>query len=200
MGIEDYETVRDTATGEAGEVSRAEVLLALEMLRQLRDELDEWEPRLIATAREIGVSWAALAPALGVASRQAAERRYLRVRQTGHQGTGDQRVQAERDQRAGDRAVRDWARRNAATLRRIAGLVGEFDQNVHNALAADDAATLLGPLADAHPHLRNAHPRLAAEVAGIAEQTELLRRVTQEQRINRSANGRSTIGSADQDL
>jgi len=35
---------------------------------------------LIGAARAAGISWAELAPAMGVTSRQAAERRYLRVR------------------------------------------------------------------------------------------------------------------------
>src|SRR5690242_19779319 len=53
------------------------VLAALTLLRWLGAELCSWEPKLIAAARERGASWANVAPALGVASRQAAERRYL---------------------------------------------------------------------------------------------------------------------------
>ncbi|WP_130445308.1 hypothetical protein [Kribbella rubisoli] len=45
----------------------------------MREWLAAWEPLLIGAAREQGVSWAELAPALGVASRQAAERRHLRL-------------------------------------------------------------------------------------------------------------------------
>src|SRR5688572_13221790 len=75
----------------------AEVLAALVALRALRASLDDWEPELIAAARSTGASWAELAPVLGVASRQAAERRYLRLRQPrpGEAGlTGDERVAA----------------------------------------------------------------------------------------------------------
>ena len=80
---------------------------ALTLLRELREELAGWEPQLIEAARALNTSWADLAPALGVASRQAAERRYLRLRPApdGTSGTGDERVAAERDKRAGDKAV-----------------------------------------------------------------------------------------------
>ncbi|MFE4825176.1 type III effector protein, partial [Streptomyces sp. NPDC056704] len=42
---------------------------------------------------------------LGVASRQAAERRYLRVRPGTPGTTGEQRVQATRNRRAADRTI-----------------------------------------------------------------------------------------------
>ncbi|WP_218920461.1 hypothetical protein [Lentzea guizhouensis] len=119
--MNDYETVRATA---AAPGTANEVLAALMLLRELRDELSGWEPQLIEAARALGTSWADLAPALGVASRQAAERRYLRVRRTGEGGTGDERVQAERDRRAGDKAVTAWARENAGVLRVLAAQVG----------------------------------------------------------------------------
>src|SRR3954451_6834320 len=98
-------------------VDPAELLDALVLLRRAQTELAGIEPTLIAAARAAGVSWQALAPALGVASRQAAERRYLRstadpTEQPG--ATRDARVQAERDRRAGDRAVTRWANDNTA--------------------------------------------------------------------------------------
>ncbi|MGW3852971.1 HSP18 transcriptional regulator, partial [Streptomyces fagopyri] len=55
-------------------------LSALLMLREIREQLAGWESGLIETARRQGASWADLAGPLGVASRQAAERRYLRLR------------------------------------------------------------------------------------------------------------------------
>ena len=99
----------------ADTADREQLLTALTGLRLLRDELAAWEPELITAARAVGASWVALAPALGVASRQAAERRYLRL-QPSHTGekTGEARVDAERGRRAGDRAVAEWARRNSA--------------------------------------------------------------------------------------
>jgi hypothetical protein len=44
------------------------LLEALIRIRAVREHLAEWEPRLIDQARAVGVSWAQLAPALGVAA------------------------------------------------------------------------------------------------------------------------------------
>jgi hypothetical protein len=170
------------------------VLAALTTLRELRGRLAAWEPELITAARELGVSWAGLAPALGVTSRQAAERRYLRLRPSaGGEPTGEGRVQAERDKRAGDRAVARWARENSGELRRLAGQVGALENLagpardrvdvVQRALADDDPATLLSPLADAHEHLEATHAHLAEKIRSVTDQTERLRRDT---RLNRS--------------
>lgn len=108
---------------EAGQAGSQEALSALLLLREARDQLAEWEPGLIEAAREAGASWADLAHPLGVSSRQAAERRYLRIRPGNPGSTGEQRVQATRDRRAADRTVTDWARANAADLRRLAGQI-----------------------------------------------------------------------------
>jgi len=179
MPIGDYESLRDAVTS-SQDLSPDQALAAITLLRELRTELTGWEPLLIAAARELGTSWADLAPALGVASRQAAERRYLRLRASDLAGsTGEQRVQAERDRRAGDRAVSRWARDNSATLRTLAGQVGELDPAVHSALAQDDAAALLGPLAAALDHLRATHPDLADRVGTVGEHTDRVRRDTQ---------------------
>ena len=175
----DYDAVRSAA---AAPGDATEVLAALMLLRQLRDELSGWEPQLIEAARALGTSWADLAPALGVASRQAAEKRYLRVRRTGEGGTGDERVQAERDRRAGDRAVTAWAQQNAAVLRNLAAQVGPHDPAVQQALAGEDAAGLLGPLAQAGPGLRDGQPGLARQIADIGRHTHQLRADALEQR------------------
>jgi hypothetical protein len=168
----DYETVRETA---ASPGDATQVLAALMLLRELRDELSGWEPQLIEAARALGTSWADLAPALGVASRQAAEKRYLRVRRTGAAGTQDEQVQAERDRRAGDKAVAAWARDNAAVLRMLAARVGPHSEAVQRALGGEDAAGLLEPLADAGPGLRAGHPGLAEQIARIGAETDRLR-------------------------
>ncbi len=175
----DYDTVRDTA---AAPGDATQVLAALRTLRRLRDELSGWEPQLIEAARDLGTSWADLAPVLGVASRQAAERRYLRVRQTGESGTGDERVQAERDRRAGDKAVAAWARQNASVLRMLAAQVGPHHPAVQEALGGEDAAGLLGPLAEAGPALRSGHPGLADRIAEIGSQADQLRTDAQQRR------------------
>jgi hypothetical protein len=181
MAIGDYETVRAAATGD--DLSAGQVLSALVLLRRLRDELAGWEPQLIAAARELGTSWAELAPALGVASRQAAERRYLRLRPSElgatAEGTAEGRVRAERDRRAADRAVSQWARDNAASLRSLAGQVGRVDVVVREALAEDDAVALLGPLTAALSRVRATDPGLAAEIQSVNEQAEEVRRDTQ---------------------
>ncbi len=174
------------ATAAPGDLTAAQALEALGLLHELRAQLAEWEPQLIATARNLGSSWADLAPALGVASRQAAERRYLRLRSSDLTGsTGEQRVQAERDRRAGDRAVSQWARDNSAALRGLAGKVGELDASVHRALGEDDAAALISPLAEAHDHLRATHPELADRIGAVGEHTVRVRRDTQVQRAER---------------
>ncbi|MEV6236728.1 HSP18 transcriptional regulator [Lentzea sp. NPDC051838] len=182
MPIGDYEVVRAAACANE-DLSTTQVLAALVLLRELRAELAGWEPQLIAAARGLGTSWADLAPALGVASRQAAERRYLRLRPSDLDGaTGDERVQAERDRRAGDRAVSRWARDNAASLRTLAGHVGEVDSSVRGALSGNDAAELLEPLAYAHDRIRATHPALADQIGAITEQTDQVRRDTQNRR------------------
>ncbi|MEU4248944.1 HSP18 transcriptional regulator [Amycolatopsis sp. NPDC026612] len=175
------------AAARAGLVDPQQVLAALSGLRLLRDELASWEPELITAARAAGASWVALAPALGVASRQAAERRYLRLQPSrSGEKTGEARVDAERDRRAGERAVADWARRNSAILRRLAGQVSALDglgpagqasaERLGAALGDDDPATLLPPLAAARPHLTGAHAGLAEQLGEISAQTDRLRR------------------------
>ncbi len=164
--------------------SRAEVLAAIEVLRHLRDELTAWEPELITAARARGASWVELAPALGVASRQAAERRYLRLRPSASgEATGEGRVRAERDKRAGERAVALWARANSASLRELAGQVSaasgmpaDGQDQVRDALADNDPTALLTPLADAQPHLGDDHATLAARIETVTEHAEQLRR------------------------
>ena len=169
----------------------ADAVAALTLLRHLREELATWEPRLIAAARAHGASWIQLAPALGVASRQAAERRYLRLRpdEAGTASTGEQRVRAERDRRAGDRAVAKWARDNAIGLRQLAAqvsaldgdqnLVGDAQRHVDTVTAAlgeSDTAALLGPLTEAHPHLHASHPGLADKIATVNDEGNQARR------------------------
>jgi hypothetical protein len=184
-------TVRDVhkvvlAAGRS-EVPPDQLLAALASLRSLREQLAGWEPELIAAARSGGTSWAALAPALGVASRQAAERRFLRLRPSASgEATGEARVDAERDRRAGDRAVADWARRNSAVLRQLAGQVsalGDLDgearanaDRLSAALGDDDVTSLLLPLAAIRGHLERDHAGLADRLGAIGDHADLVRR------------------------
>ncbi|MFH9424589.1 type III effector protein [Streptomyces sp. NPDC017529] len=155
-----------------------QALASLSLLRQVREQLAGWETGLIETARDAGASWADLARPLGVASRQAAERRYLRGRPGPAGTTGEQRVQATRQARAADRTTAAWARRNAADLRRLAGQITALTDlpptarrplsELHAALAHDDPADLIAPLAATRPHLAAAHPGLAARLDTLA--------------------------------
>lgn len=167
-------------------------LAALVMLREVREQLAGWESVLIETARDQGASWAELAGPLGVASRQAAERRYLRLRPGAAGSTGEQRVQATRDSRAAERSVTSWARDNAADLRRLAGQItaltglpdGALDAvgELNLALADDDAALLVRPLTDTRRHLRPEDAQLAARVDAVTRHTDQLRQGTTNER------------------
>lgn len=151
-----------------------QALASLMLLRQVREQLAGWETGLIETARDAGASWADLAHPLGVASRQAAERRYLRGRPGPAGTTGEQRVQATRERRAAERTNATWARRNAADLRRIAGQITALTDlpatarlplsQLHAALAHDDPAELIRPLNATRAHLATTHPDLAARL------------------------------------
>jgi hypothetical protein len=174
-----------TAAGSAGTAGDRgagpeQALASLLLLRQVREQLAGWEAGLIETARRAGASWADLAHPLGVASRQAAERRYLRNRPGPAGSTGEQRVQATRERRAADRALATWARRNAADLRRIAGQITALTDlppaarlpvsRLDAALAQDDPAALVSPLYATRPHLTTAHPGLAARLDTLTAQ------------------------------
>ena len=167
---------------------RSELVAALAALRELREELASWEPALIAAARSAGVSWADLAPALGVSSRQAAERRFLRLQPSGARDgrTGEERVRDERDRRAGDRAVAEWARRNSGELRLLAGRIGALEglpaeaqrqvDVVQDALGDDDVSALVHRLAEAGSHLGRTTSQLAEQVRSVADRVDRVRR------------------------
>lgn len=155
---------------DAAEPGPDQALASLMLLRQVREQLAGWETGLIETARDAGASWADLAGPLGVASRQAAERRYLRGRPGAVGTTGEQRVTATRRARAADRATATWARANAADLRRLAGQITALDHlapqaraaqaALHAALGATDAAELITPLDGMRPYLDARHAHL----------------------------------------
>ncbi|MEU9714515.1 HSP18 transcriptional regulator, partial [Streptomyces sp. NPDC047976] len=147
---------------------------------------------LIETARGEGASWADLAGPLGVASRQAAERRYLRLRPGKAGSTGEERVQATRDTRAADRSVDAWARGNAADLRRLAGQITALTGlaagaegaigDLNQALAHSDTARLVRPLADTRAHLRPEDAELAERIDAMTRHADQLRQDTRDQR------------------
>ncbi|MGW6690026.1 HSP18 transcriptional regulator [Streptomyces sp. NPDC054961] len=193
---ESPEAAPPTAASAAAEPARDAgpdaALAALLLLREVREQLAGWESGLIETARGRGASWADLAGPLGVASRQAAERRYLRLRPGADGSTGEQRVQAMRDTRAADRSVTAWARDNAADLRRLAGQVTSLTGlsadaegavgDLNLALADSDAARLVRPLTDTRAHLRPEDSELAERIDTLTRHTDQLRRDTHDQR------------------
>ncbi|MGW4467718.1 hypothetical protein [Micromonospora sp. NPDC004704] len=67
-------------TADATDPSPEQVLEALALLDGVRGDLDRIERELIESARDRRTSWARIAAALGLASRQAAEQRWLRLR------------------------------------------------------------------------------------------------------------------------
>ncbi|MFD8144559.1 HSP18 transcriptional regulator [Streptomyces sp. NPDC059708] len=167
-------------------------LAALLMLREVREQLAGWETGLIETARGEGASWADLAGPLGVASRQAAERRYLRLRPGKAGSTGEERVQATRDTRAADRSVDAWARDNAADLRRLAGQITALTGlaagaegaigDLNEALAHNDTARLVRPLTDTRAHLRPEDAELAERLDAMTRHADQLRQDTRDRR------------------
>jgi hypothetical protein len=198
--------VRAVAATPGADVDPQRILDALTVLRWVQSQLAAMEPELIDAARAAGISWQALAPALGVASRQAAERRYLRlVPATADQqgSTRDGRVRAERDRRAGDRAVARWANDNTADLRRLAGQVTgltDLDESaaadigrLHDALAEPDASALPRLLAGTQRHL-GGHPDLAGQIERVTAHTGRVLEQTQRRR-ERAAQA----GGADED-
>ncbi|MDX3098166.1 HSP18 transcriptional regulator [Streptomyces sp. ME19-03-3] len=181
-----------TTPAQVTEDGPGQALASLMLLREVREQLADWESGLIETARAAGASWADLAGPLGVASRQAAERRYLRLQPGAEGSTREQRVQATRDRRAAERSVTAWARDNAADLRRLGSQVTALADlpaaarpavaAVDRALAHHDAARLMIPLADVLRHVQDDHPDLAERIAGVTRHTDLLRRTSHDQR------------------
>ncbi|MFE9045917.1 type III effector protein [Streptomyces sp. NPDC012421] len=176
-----HAALRGPSDAPAGGPGPEQALASLLLLRQVREQLAGWETGLIETARDAGASWADLAHPLGVASRQAAERRYLRGRPGPAGTTGEQRVQATRERRAAQRSTTSWAREHAADLRSLAGRITALTDlpaeagrplgRLHAALADDDAVALLAPLRATRPYLAT-HPGLAGQVDALTEPAE----------------------------
>lgn len=123
LGADDRATGRatDRASDRATGRSAPEVLAALTLVTGLRADLEQTERELIALARDRGTSWRAVATALGLSSRQAAEQRWLRLQAAAGRGRepGSVRRQRERQQKFDSAAGEDVValRREAARLR-----------------------------------------------------------------------------------
>ncbi|MET9205390.1 hypothetical protein ABZW38_09535 [Streptomyces bacillaris] len=105
-------------------ITDTELLASLLVIRALREKLQEDERRLIAAARRKKVTWARLAEALELRSRQAAERRYLQLRSdldehAGSPLTQQSRIDYARDQRS-RQIERDWAVQRGNEIRQLA--------------------------------------------------------------------------------
>ncbi|MGI5149026.1 hypothetical protein ACQEVC_22120 [Plantactinospora sp. CA-294935] len=91
-----YAAVLAAASGTGA--GRPEPLAALRLLAGLRAGLDEAERRLVEAAREQRASWARIATALGLASRQAAEQRWVRLSGAATRDPARVRVERKRQQ------------------------------------------------------------------------------------------------------
>ncbi|MGE7438822.1 type III effector protein [Kitasatospora sp. NPDC001175] len=173
---------------EEEEAGPGQALAALVLLRELRTQLAGWEAGLVENARNAGATWADLAHPMGVASRQAAENRYLRLRPAGTTrhtaGTGAERVKAVRDRRAAERTVASWARDNAAELRVLAAQITTTalapsarpaQAALTAALGTTDPADLIEPLAAVRPHLGTGQDDLATRLDALTHHTTQLR-------------------------
>ncbi|GAA4982247.1 type III effector protein [Kitasatospora paranensis] len=172
-------------------------LAALLLLRELRAQLAGWEAGLVENARTAGATWADLAHPMGVASRQAAENRYLRLKPapgTPHAGTGTgaERVKTVRDRRAAERAVTTWARENATQLRVLAAQIAALTDlapaadshraTLTTALGTADPADLVAPLTAMRPHLETGHADLATRLDDLTHHTDHLRHDSNQRR------------------
>ena len=181
-----------TAYGQAASLIAAaagdadEVLAALAALPTVRADLDRVERELIGAARDLGVGWPAIAAALGLGSRQAAEQRWLRLRGGTSRDPSPVRM-ARREQRSvdtasGERLVelrraavevarrieadRGWDGRHSRAALARASLAAAIDAPpgglyalCHNAIDDLDqipAGSLPAPLASAVRRLRSA--------------------------------------------
>ncbi|NUT36461.1 MAG: hypothetical protein HOV79_25690 [Hamadaea sp.] len=116
-----YNRMVETAGDPAA--SRADLLAALADVERTRRELDALEKALIEAARARSTPWAAVARALGLASRQAAEQRWLRLRAATATGSRD----AARGQRDVDVEAVVPLRRAVVALRVRMASEGEWD-------------------------------------------------------------------------
>ncbi|MFB7461982.1 hypothetical protein ACFCZ1_00515 [Streptomyces sp. NPDC056224] len=134
-------------------IGETDLLAALLVIRELREKLQSDEVRLLGAARSKNVTWARIAQALGLKSRQAAERRHLQLRSDLDEAKGAPLKQAERVTYA--RSLRDKPEEGGRLDRRttrVAQLAGRL------AALPDLAQRAADPWPD----------RLAEALAGLA--------------------------------
>ncbi|MET9388521.1 hypothetical protein ABZY09_48115 [Streptomyces sp. NPDC002928] len=146
-----YDRVVELARYREADIDETSVLAALLVIRTLRDKLLLDERRLISAARALKVTWTRIGVALELKSRQAAERRFLQLRDDLDDVAQDDLTQAERVEVA--RARRDrrteyaWATRHATPIISLALRL--------------EAVPGLQRRADDSPAARQAHQRAA---------------------------------------
>ncbi|MFF4019685.1 hypothetical protein [Streptomyces sp. NPDC001843] len=134
------------------DIDETSVLAALLVIRALRDKLLLDERRLIGAARALKVTWRRLADAQELKSRQAAERRYLQLRDDiddmapdSQEKTQAERVEAARARRA-RRAEFAWATTHAGPIISLAlrlDAVNDLQQRADASEAARKAHQLV---------------------------------------------------------
>ncbi|MER7750181.1 hypothetical protein ABT013_33485 [Streptomyces bacillaris] len=132
------------------EASETDVLAALLVLGTLRDKLLDDELMLITLARSYGVTWARIADALEMKSRQSAERRHLQLSQSTRADgtrprTQNERVEHTRERRR-RRAERDWALINAGIIHTTALALTAIPDLQERANRSPEAALVAAPV------------------------------------------------------
>lgn len=159
------------------------------LLREVREQLADWATGLIEAARDAGASWADLAQPLGVASRQAAERRYLCLRPdpANRRRTRQSHPRPPRRQPHRGRLGRN----NAADLRRLADQITTLTTSPPTPTPPSSTSTRPSPttapptssppLAATAPHLQHNHPDLATRIETLTRHAEQLRHHSNDQ-------------------
>jgi len=102
------------------EVDREDLLAALALLDEAREQLDNFELRLIQQSRQRAISWTDIAVPLGMRTRQSAESRAMRLERAATTGQGNRDVAQMRARRAADRELEQWATAHEERLRAAA--------------------------------------------------------------------------------
>ena len=100
-----------------------DLLAALALVGEAREQLDDFELRLIREARRREVTWTDLASSLGMRTRQSAESRAVRLERAATTSHQSRDVGQMRAKRAGERNLERWATMTEPRLRATAEAV-----------------------------------------------------------------------------
>ncbi|WP_432003944.1 hypothetical protein [Streptomyces sioyaensis] len=176
----------------AEDATETALLAALLVIRTLRDKLQLDEGRIIGAARTKGVTWARVATALEMRTRQSAERRYLQLRTDLDDAYGDSLSQADRVEyyrsQRDRRAEARWAEQHqdeivalARRLLAVPDLQQRADRSTNAARANHWAAEFAGRAGTPLPPLfRTPWPALLAQ--GLKDSTAMASPTTVKQR------------------